>query len=232
MALICEREGLVPELRAFAAEGRPVWGTCAGMIFLASGARGGTSTGSEKLRDEHGGGAQCLLGGLPITVDRNFFGPAAESFEADLRAPAGTLPDASAAGYPADAPCRAVFIRAPAITDPGAAPSSSGQKDAGGEVERLMEMTLSPDDAARLGKSSVCVAVRRGRLLATSFHPELTDDPRWHALFVGMVREASGGAEAPAWGGDGGFSAFRAAHRPADVPLYKEGSRGLALHGK
>ena len=32
------------------------------------------------------------------------------------------------------------------------------------------------------------VAVRQGRLLATSFHPELTGDARVHALFVGMVR--------------------------------------------
>ncbi|MET7640543.1 pyridoxal 5'-phosphate synthase glutaminase subunit PdxT [Streptomyces sp. NPDC005438] len=34
------------------------------------------------------------------------------------------------------------------------------------------------------------VAVRQGRLLATSFHPELTGDHRVHALFVDMVREA------------------------------------------
>jgi 5'-phosphate synthase pdxT subunit len=33
------------------------------------------------------------------------------------------------------------------------------------------------------------VAVRQGNLLATSFHPEMTDDPRVHQLFVSMVRE-------------------------------------------
>jgi 5'-phosphate synthase pdxT subunit len=33
------------------------------------------------------------------------------------------------------------------------------------------------------------VAVRQGSLLATSFHPELTGDPRVHELFVTMVRE-------------------------------------------
>ncbi|MBV9485043.1 MAG: pyridoxal 5'-phosphate synthase glutaminase subunit PdxT [Frankiaceae bacterium] len=33
------------------------------------------------------------------------------------------------------------------------------------------------------------VAVRQGPLLATSFHPELTGDPRVHELFVSMVRE-------------------------------------------
>jgi 5'-phosphate synthase pdxT subunit len=33
------------------------------------------------------------------------------------------------------------------------------------------------------------VAVRQGSLLATSFHPELTGDPRVHQMFVTMVRE-------------------------------------------
>jgi 5'-phosphate synthase pdxT subunit len=36
--------------------------------------------------------------------------------------------------------------------------------------------------------------VRQGQMLATSFHPELTDDPRMHALFVGMAKGASNGA--------------------------------------
>ena len=31
------------------------------------------------------------------------------------------------------------------------------------------------------------VAAREGGLLATSFHPELTADPRFHALFVAMA---------------------------------------------
>ena len=35
------------------------------------------------------------------------------------------------------------------------------------------------------------VVVRQGRLLATSFHPEVTGDHRVHALFVGMVRDSS-----------------------------------------
>jgi 5'-phosphate synthase pdxT subunit len=34
------------------------------------------------------------------------------------------------------------------------------------------------------------VAVRQGRVLATSFHPELTGDHRIHEYFVSMVREA------------------------------------------
>jgi pyridoxal 5'-phosphate synthase pdxT subunit len=41
MAHVAERWGLIPELRAFAAKKRPIWGTCAGMIFLAARAQGG-----------------------------------------------------------------------------------------------------------------------------------------------------------------------------------------------
>jgi len=40
MALVAEQWGLIPELQAFAKAGRPVWGTCAGMIFLAERAEG------------------------------------------------------------------------------------------------------------------------------------------------------------------------------------------------
>lgn len=41
MAFVAEQWGLIPELQAFAKAGRPVWGTCAGMIFLAERAEGG-----------------------------------------------------------------------------------------------------------------------------------------------------------------------------------------------
>lgn len=40
MANVAERWGLIPDLRSFCAEARPVWGTCAGMIFLADRATG------------------------------------------------------------------------------------------------------------------------------------------------------------------------------------------------
>lgn len=40
MAHIAERWGLIPELRSFAEQGMPIWGTCAGLIFLADRASG------------------------------------------------------------------------------------------------------------------------------------------------------------------------------------------------
>jgi 5'-phosphate synthase pdxT subunit len=63
-------------------------------------------------------------------------------------------------------PLRAVFIRAPWV------------EQAGEEVE-----ILGTDE--RAGR---IVAVRQGPLLATSFHPELTGDPRIHELFVDIVK--------------------------------------------
>lgn len=64
-------------------------------------------------------------------------------------------------------PVRAVFIRAPWVDAVG-------------------------DDVEVLARSSAegnpIVAVRQGSLLATSFHPEVTDDVRIHRLFVEMCR--------------------------------------------
>jgi 5'-phosphate synthase pdxT subunit len=144
MGLIAARWGLVDPLRAFVRAGRPVWGTCAGMILLAEHAVGQKQ------------GGQPLIGGLDVTVNRNYFGRQNQSFEVLLAA--------SALGAE---PFRAVFIRAPAILA------------AGPGVEVLAE---APGHGEQ-----VIVAVRQGPILATAFHPELTDDPRWHRLFLDVV---------------------------------------------
>lgn len=65
-------------------------------------------------------------------------------------------------------PMHAVFIRAPWIVKVGA------------DVDVLASVE---DD---LGESHP-VLVRQGRILATSFHPELTDDARLHAMLVELV---------------------------------------------
>jgi pyridoxal 5'-phosphate synthase pdxT subunit len=64
-------------------------------------------------------------------------------------------------------PLRGIFIRAPRIRAVGA------------EVEVLGELDGEP------------VLVRDRRLLLASFHPELTDDPRIHELFLTMAEEAA-----------------------------------------
>jgi 5'-phosphate synthase pdxT subunit len=97
-ALVAERWGLIPELQSFANGGRPIWGTCAGMIFLAERAEGGREQEVDVdlqlsyapvhlLYAGQKKGGQALLGGLDITVSRNFFGAQINSFETMLPAP-------------------------------------------------------------------------------------------------------------------------------------------------
>lgn len=136
--------GLMDPIRERIALGMPVLGTCAGMIFLASG-----TTGMD----------QPQLGVLDVVVERNAFGRQVESFEADLRV--GGLAE----------PMRAVFIRAPWIEKVGA------------DVEILA--TVSDPG----GGGEHPVVVRQDRILATSFHPELTGDDRLHAILIDLAEE-------------------------------------------
>ncbi len=113
--------------------GRPILGTCAGLIVCDA---------------EH-------LGFLDATAKRNAFGRQLQSFEADL--------EVEGAG---DEPLRAVFIRAPWVERYGPG------------VEVLASYREHP------------VAIRDGNVLACAFHPELTDDPRFHAIFMAMATAA------------------------------------------
>jgi 5'-phosphate synthase pdxT subunit len=101
------------------------------------------------------------LEGLDISVLRNAYGRQVDSFEADLNIPAVGVE-----------PFHAVFIRAPVVesTGPGVEVLASVREDRGSKEHP--------------------VAVRQGHLLATSFHPELTNDTRLHSYFMDMVREA------------------------------------------
>ncbi len=137
--------GFMEPLRAFA-EAKPVWGTCAGMIFMAK------EIGSGKGQD------QPLLGVMNIVVARNAFGRQVDSFEVGLAVPA--LAEGETRPFPA------VFIRAPRLVE------------AKGEAEVL----------ARLADNTA-VAAREGHWLVTSFHPELTDDTRFHEYFLAMTHE-------------------------------------------
>ena len=102
---------------------------------------------------------QPLLGVMDITVERNAFGRQVDSFATDLDVPVLKAVD------PADRPFRAVFIRAPRIAK------------ANGATRTLA--TLS---------DGTIVAVRQNRWLATSFHPELTGDDRFHRYFMEMAQ--------------------------------------------
>lgn len=90
---LIDRFGLAPSILKLIEDGKPVYGTCAGLILLAKSVEG---------RD------QFLLRQMDITVARNAFGRQRESFETDLAIP-----------VLGDEPYRAVFIRAPLIKEHG-----------------------------------------------------------------------------------------------------------------
>lgn len=230
MGLVAKSWGLLEDLQRYVHSGRPVWGTCAGLIFLAD-------------RIEHAKqGGQALIGGLGVNVSRNFFGAQIESFEIELPAPEalrehdavlasagprlGVAPASRAATLPAcpggvptlpdnisvpsNAPTfRALFIRAPAVLD-----AEDG-------VEVLATCPLTPEQREKTGRDSVIVAVRSDKLLATSFHPELTNDSRWHALFADMVKAAHAqGVSAPPEGVVCQLPAKRGGAYPLDLPTF------------
>ena len=93
MRQLIERWGLREPILDLAAQGAPLFGTCAGMIVLAT---------------EIAGGEPPILPLIDVTVERNAFGRQLESFEAELSVP-----------VLGDTPVRAVFIRAPIIERTG-----------------------------------------------------------------------------------------------------------------
>jgi 5'-phosphate synthase pdxT subunit len=132
MTLGIAREGLAEPLRALAAHGTPILGSCAGLIMLDR---------------EH-------LGLMDMRAERNAFGRQIRSFEADVEVKGVD-----------GGPIRGIFIRAPWIAEHGA------------DVEILGTVDGHP------------VAARERRMLAVSFHSELSDDERLHRMFLQWVAQ-------------------------------------------
>jgi 5'-phosphate synthase pdxT subunit len=104
--------------------------------------------------------SQPLLGLMDIRVTRNAFGRQVDSFEADLDIePLKQVTHTTA-------PYHAFFIRAPII------------ESVAGTAQVLSSL---PDGRI--------VAARQGLLLATSFHPELTTDTRFHEYFLSLIKK-------------------------------------------
>jgi len=120
--------------------GMPIFATCAGLILL-----------SKRIEKGAERGGQPTLGLLDVAVIRNGFGRQLDSFETDLLIKG------------LDTPLRAIFIRAPIITDVG----------------QGVDVLTTVDDKI--------VMVQQGEILAAAFHPELLDDDRVHAYFLDVV---------------------------------------------
>lgn len=101
---------------------------------------------------------QPLLGLMDIKVQRNAFGRQVDSFETDLKI------DELFKATGTEHPYHAVFIRAPII-----------------ESVHGKARVLSTLEDGRI------IAAQEGHLLATSFHPELTNDTRFHEYFISLA---------------------------------------------
>lgn len=195
MAKLAELNNLFPALREFVKMGKPVWGTCAGLIFLADRATG------QKI------GGQELIGGLDCTVHRNFFGSQIQSFEAELLVPEIVLKEGGPPSF------RGVFIRAPAILEVGP------------EVEVLADVPypsnkniIQEQEDAGSPKKAI-VAVKQRNILATAFHPELTADTRWHSYFLKMTTEVDNEASSSIIIPYGGQQSYE--QPKIDLPVYQ-----------
>jgi 5'-phosphate synthase pdxT subunit len=182
---------------------KPTWGTCAGLILLAESAN----------RTKKGG--QELIGGLDVRVNRNHFGRQTESFQAPLELPFIVTPES-----PTTSPFNGVFIRAPVVEkilpsqegiqveenkrdETVVAPSRTATDQVAqdaienevqvlaklpGRAARLVESTGINIDAEK--EAGDIIAVKQGNVFGTSFHPELTDDPRIHLWWLRQVQDA------------------------------------------
>jgi pyridoxal 5'-phosphate synthase pdxT subunit len=144
MGKLMARFELDGPIKRLAGQGKPVWGTCAGMIMLAKDIEGSD---------------QPRLALMDVGVNRNAFGRQLDSFEADL-----TVPELG------QQPFHAVFIRAPVVTRTG---------DGIHVLATLLDGRV--------------VAAEQGSLLVTAFHPELTDDARFHQYFLNRVQNHKAG---------------------------------------
>lgn len=158
-------------------------------------------------------GGQDLIGGLDVRVNRNYFGRQVESFEQNLNLPFLASTD----GNEATRPFRGVFIRAP-VVERTLSSQVSAHNTEQAQPETVVAPLRSPNGAPRVAVTQAqveilatlpyrdrlakrqpilygdpgedIIAVRQGNVLATSFHPELTDDARIHAWWLRQVKVA------------------------------------------
>lgn len=202
MAKLAHYHNLFPALREFVSTGKPVWGTCAGLIFLANKAIGQKSGGQE------------LIGGLDCIVNRNFFGSQLQSFETELSVPKLAELEGGPNGF------RGVFIRAPAILEVGPDVEILADCPVPLETKKSIMSVDNGQEEEIVSRERVIVAVRQGNLLGTAFHPELTTDLRWHSLFLKMKKDSSDRClqRVPTSGTDLEDSLGK---RPFDLPIYE-----------
>lgn len=166
ISLVAKRLGLWDSLHEWVHSGKPTWGTCAGLIMLSNQA-------THTKKD-----GQPLLGGFDIFIDRNYYGSQTDSFVYPFSVSQlfeQTLHSLKGDNNQNEHSFNGIFIRAPMIT--------SVQSE---NVKILA--TLSKE--ARKDRSwteDPVIAIQQNNLLGTTFHPELTNDYRWHLYFLRII---------------------------------------------
>ena len=138
--------------------------------FVQSKPAFGTCAGAILLANEVENPSQSGLGALNIRIRRNAYG---RQIDSSIREGKFLIMTSAGAHDAAlrESPLEMVFIRAPKI------------ESVGDGVEVIATQGADP------------VAVRQGRAMAATFHPELSDDTRVHRAFLDLVQ---GNKEAPA----------------------------------
>lgn len=229
---VANGKSLWDALREFC-QSKPTWGTCAGMILLAEKCIGTSAVIQQ---------GQALIGGVDITVCRNYFGSQISSFEMAtppppvvqeqqedknggnhqqsfpgvfIRAPAilAAGPDVTVLGRVHATPCRQAAVTLdelerkikdgePVLQQMSVVDALDRTQQGGLQYKVVANPAAATDDdpdvvrlpgAAQGGSARhVICAVQKNQLLCTAFHPELTDDHRWHEYFVNeMVKKAA-----------------------------------------
>lgn len=154
--------GLAQPLADAVRAGLPVLATCAGLIYSA-----------RELENPAPG--QQTLGILDITVRRNAFGSQKHSREAVVQVHLGGADPV---------PVEASFIRAPLVSRVGEGVEVIATVLAGAGLDSAGTTAVG---AADDGTSAAIVGVRRGNVIALSFHPEENGDDRVHAAWLAGI---------------------------------------------
>ncbi|KAK7053792.1 alpha/beta-hydrolase [Favolaschia claudopus] len=162
IALLARLSGLLEPLKEFIRV-KPVWGTCAGAILLSQSVTNAKKDGQE------------LLGGIDVDIARNGWGSQVESFEAPL--------DVNGLSDPS-VPFTGIFIRAPVVL--------GLSTDAPIRIIARLPPHLLPEPIDDPNDPRTIVALRQGLHLLTTFHPELTQDDRFHDYFARHLCDCGG----------------------------------------
>ncbi|XP_028400684.1 uncharacterized protein LOC114523842 [Dendronephthya gigantea] len=153
-------DAILDELNIWANDDKHVvFGTCAGLIALSKNIENSMEGQQSRF---------SKLARINVTTSRNFFGRQLNSFEGQV-----AINEKAVSKFAKNKPqdiFNGVFIRAPGIV----------------AINGLAVKTLA---TLHIEGTDVIVGVEEKNCIALAFHPELTEDIRWHAYFLNMIME-------------------------------------------